>query len=76
MLEWSEDEIVRRYLPRLAAPLEALELLVQTRATLDRLERIVVDDARRSHASWDEIGRALGISRQAAHRRHRAFVIR
>lgn len=65
-----------RHLPRLAAPLDALELVVETRATLDRLERIVVDDARRSFATWEEIGAALRVSRQAAHRRHRGGVIR
>jgi hypothetical protein len=70
------ESLLARYMPRLSSPLDALELLVEVRGTLDRLERIVVDDARRSFATWEEIGRALGVSRQAAHRRHRGFVIR
>jgi hypothetical protein len=58
----------------LEQPLVALETLTETRATLDRLERLLVDEARRRRSSWEEIGRALGISRQAAHRRHGRFV--
>jgi hypothetical protein len=60
----------------LEAPLVALETLTETRATLDRLERLVVAEARRRYASWEEIGCALGVSRQAAHRRHGRFVNR
>jgi hypothetical protein len=54
-------------------PLEGLATLTEVRGTLDRIERLLVADARRQRIfSWQEIGSALGISRQAAHRRHAA----
>lgn len=37
-----------------------------TEAELDELRRRQVAEARRSGATWDEIGNALGMSRQAA----------
>lgn len=75
-MPWHDDfDAYRRELATvLEAPLVALETLTATRATLDCLERLVVAEARRRYSSWEEIGRALGISRQAAHRRHRPFV--
>ena len=77
-MPWHDDfDAYRREVATvLEAPLVALETLTATRATLDRLERVVVGEARRRYASWEEIGRALGISRQAAHRRHGPFVTR
>lgn len=71
-----EEQLDALFRRRLAAPLDVLELLVAVRSTLDRLEELVVEDARRHFASWEHIGAALGISRQAAHRRHREHVIR
>jgi hypothetical protein len=75
-VHWHDDfDAYRRELAAvLEAPLVALETLTATRATLDRVERLVVAEARRRRASWEEVGCALGISRQAAHRRHRRFV--
>ena len=58
-----EDEPAQR-------PLAALETLRELRLTLDRVERLLVHRARLSIATWEEIGGALGVSRQAAHRRH------
>ena len=55
-------------------PLDGLRTLVETRRTLERLESLLVARARASRASWTEIGDALGVSRQAAHSRHRPFV--
>lgn len=53
-------------------PLSALALLAQVeswqRVLLDR----AVAEARRTGASWAEIGDAMGISKQAAHERFRA----
>jgi hypothetical protein len=61
---------------RMESPLEGLALVTEVRQTLARVERLLVREARLTYYSWDEIGAALGISRQAAHRRHRPFVNR
>jgi hypothetical protein len=50
---------------------EALGRLRTTRLALDARERELVQEARRAHVSWLEIGESLGISTQAAHRRFR-----
>jgi hypothetical protein len=57
-------------------PLRGLRELTEVRQTLDRLERELVTAARRNSSTWEEIGGALGISRQAAHARHGPFVKR
>ena len=57
-------------------PLEGLRRLKELRETLDRIERELVVSARRNSWSWQEIGDALGLSRQAVHARHRPFVKR
>ena len=50
--------------------LGVLGLLGPLRKFADDYERELVIDARREGASWDEIGAALGVPRQTAHRRH------
>jgi DNA-directed RNA polymerase specialized sigma24 family protein len=40
------------------------------RDLLERLEDLQVDAARRDGWSWQEIGAALGVSRQAVHKKH------
>jgi hypothetical protein len=57
-------------------PLRALREVTELRETLDRLERELVISARGNWSTWEEIGRALGISRQAAHACHGPFVKR
>lgn len=47
-------------------PLEALRELVRSEEQLEGLRRRHVAKARRAGATWDEIGDALGMSRQAA----------
>ena len=59
---------------RLELPLRGLRELNELRASLDRVERQLVLLARTNRSSWEEIGRSLGISRQAARSRHRPFV--
>ena len=70
------EELRRQFLRRMERPLDGLERLVELRLTLARVERRLVDEARRNCSTWDEIGRSLGISRQAAHSRHRLPVNR
>jgi predicted ArsR family transcriptional regulator len=69
------DALRARFLVGLDRPLDALRTVAETRTTLTRLEVLLVGEARRSYASWEEIGSALGISRQA-HRRHCSSVNR
>jgi hypothetical protein len=71
-----DDEALRALLARMERPLEGLERITEVRLTLTRIERLLVREARLTFHSWEEIGAALGISRQAAHRRHRPFVSR
>ena len=49
-----------------ADPLEALRELAACDDELDRLRRIAVEEARERGASWEQVGAALGMSRQAA----------
>jgi hypothetical protein len=52
-------------------PLAALTALTELRAELDVFERRQVRRALEAGTSYGSIGRALGISRQAAHRRYK-----
>ena len=49
-----------------ADPLDALRELARGEAELDRLRRARVQAARATGATWEQIGEALGMSRQSA----------
>jgi hypothetical protein len=51
-------------------PEVALTALGELRALLLRLEPIQVEHARRRGWSWERIGQALGITRQALHEKY------
>jgi hypothetical protein len=51
-------------------PQVGLHAAAALRRLADRLEALQVDNARRQGWSWEEIGRALGVSRQAVHKKH------
>ncbi|HET9074366.1 MAG TPA: Clp protease N-terminal domain-containing protein [Solirubrobacteraceae bacterium] len=53
-----------------ADPAVRLGAVTQLRRELDALETEAVGDGLRAGMSWREIGMALGVSKQAAHRRH------
>jgi DNA-directed RNA polymerase specialized sigma24 family protein len=47
-----------------------LRAVVALRRLLESLERLQVDNARRQGWSWQEIADALGVSKQAVHKKH------
>lgn len=49
-----------------ADPLDALRALARTEAELDELRRQQVAAARGAGATWEQVGEALGMSRQSA----------
>lgn len=52
-------------------PAAQLEALCELRRELDAIESELAAEAIRAGMSWREIGAAIGVSKQAAHRRHR-----
>jgi DNA-directed RNA polymerase specialized sigma24 family protein len=52
-------------------PAVGLAAVASLRVLLESLEEIQVEHARTLGWSWEEIGRALGVSKQAVHRKHR-----
>ncbi|HEX3805067.1 MAG TPA: Clp protease N-terminal domain-containing protein [Solirubrobacteraceae bacterium] len=57
-------------------PAGRLEALCELRRELDAIEAELAAEAIRTGMSWREIGEAIGVSKQAAHRRHRDSVAR
>ena len=57
-------------------PAGQLEALCELRRELDAIESELAAEAIRAGMSWREIGAAIGVSKQAAHRRHRESVSR
>lgn len=51
-------------------PRIGLRAVAALRRLVERLEALQVDSAREQGWSWEEIGASLGISRQAAHKKH------
>ena len=52
-------------------PAVGLAAVASLRVLLESLEEIQVENARKLGWSWEEIGGALGVSKQAVHRKHR-----
>lgn len=52
-------------------PAVGLRAVVALRRLADRLEAVHVTAARRAGWSWQQVGDALGVSRQAVHKRYR-----
>jgi hypothetical protein len=51
-------------------PRVGLKAVAALRRLTDRLEALQVDNARREGWSWEEIGRAIGVSKQAVHKKY------
>ena len=64
--------LVTKSLPK--DPLVALRVLADSEAEIDRIRRDRVRAARTAGASWQQIGDALGISRQSAWQNYTAEV--
>ncbi|HEX8612717.1 MAG TPA: helix-turn-helix domain-containing protein [Telluria sp.] len=58
-----------RHLPSSENPAEALAAVVALRRYADALERKAVNAALKQGWSWSDIAQALGVSKQAAHKR-------
>jgi hypothetical protein len=57
------------HIPDAAEPAEALAAVVSLRLLADRLELAAAQSAVRQGWSWTEIADALGVSKQAAHKK-------
>ena len=57
-------------LPPPTDPAAALAAVVALRRRAEQLEYAAVDEAVRQGWTWAQIAQALGVSRQAAHKRH------
>jgi hypothetical protein len=51
-------------------PIEALNAIAELRKELDRVEAVTVRAARNRNASWQLIAFALGVSKQAVHKKY------
>lgn len=51
-------------------PIEALRAISRLHRELDRVEAVAVRRARNANASWQLIALALGVSRQAVHKKY------
>ncbi|MPZ60291.1 MAG: helix-turn-helix domain-containing protein [Propionibacteriales bacterium] len=51
-------------------PRVGLRAVAALRRLAERLEALQVDNARRHGWSWEQIGSALGVSKQAVHKKH------
>ena len=61
-------------LPSPDDPAEALAAVVALRLMADKLERSAVNAALEQGWSWSQIAEALGVSKQAAHKRLAGFL--
>lgn len=69
MLEESVIDLAHK-VARPETPEDALGAIVRLRDRLDEIEEYHVENALRQGWSWSRIARALGVSKQAAHKRH------
>ncbi|HEU0257644.1 MAG TPA: helix-turn-helix domain-containing protein [Microbacteriaceae bacterium] len=56
--------------PALGGPADGLAAVVALRELADRLEDAEVERALREGWSWSEVAAALGVTRQAVHKKH------
>lgn len=51
-------------------PAVGLAAVASLRTLIERLESLHVENARERGWSWEQVGAALGVSKQAVHRKH------
>lgn len=51
-------------------PIEALRAISRMRREVDRIEAVAVRRARNANASWQLVALALGVSKQAVHKKY------
>ncbi len=56
--------------PQTGDPSAAFAAVIALRRLADRMEREAVDEATARGWTWQQMAQALGVSRQAAHKRH------
>jgi DNA-binding NarL/FixJ family response regulator len=61
-------------LPSPSDPEQALSAVVALRHMAEQLERKAVKEAIAQGWSWSQVAEALGVSKQAAHKRYAAYV--
>ncbi|MDW6002832.1 helix-turn-helix domain-containing protein [Vibrio mangrovi] len=61
-------------LPSPNNPEDALAAVVALRHMAEQLERQAVKEAIAQGWSWSQVAEALGVSKQAAHKRHAAYI--
>lgn len=57
-------------LPASADPADALAAVTALRRLADRIEDAAVEQAMRSGWGWPQVAAALGVTRQAVHKKH------
>lgn len=57
-------------------PAVGLAAVVALRTLVEELETLHVENARASGWSWQSIADVLGVTRQSAHKKHRADIVR
>lgn len=57
-------------IPPTGGPADELAAVVALRELADRLEDAAVEKAMREGWSWTQVAEALGVTRQAAHKKH------
>ncbi|MEU6998896.1 helix-turn-helix domain-containing protein [Nonomuraea sp. NPDC046570] len=62
--------MTERVIQPTGAPADDLGAVVALRELADRLEEAAVEQAMREGWSWSQVAEALGVTRQAVHKKH------
>jgi hypothetical protein len=63
-------DIIKSRIPKVKDPAEGLAAVVALRHLADRMEDAQVERAMREGWSWTQVAEALGVTRQAVHKKH------